>query len=339
LPQKLTTKIARAQLPPARGNAILYDGGIKGFGLRTTTNGAKAFILNYHIAGRERRITIGNFDEWSVTQAREEAKRLRRQIDQGVDPLTRREEHRDAPTVADLWSEYEAGHFQTCSAAGRRDIRSMWRMYILPGLGSSKLKDITARHVDALHRSVSRNGLVRANRVIENLRSALALAIRWNWIDKNPAAGFRRNPEQPREMFLTEAEVTKLVACLEWMANKQAANAICLLILTGARLGEVLKAEWSQFDLERRYWIKPSTHTKQRRVHSVPLSSQACELLVAMQPQARGPYLFPSASGKPIADMKRPWAWLRKKMNLPQLRLTEPPIYDQKSICRRHPAR
>jgi Arm domain-containing DNA-binding protein len=56
---------------------------VKGFGVRVTAAGAKAFILNYRAGERERRYTIGGWPEWSVAAARSEAAQLRREIDRG----------------------------------------------------------------------------------------------------------------------------------------------------------------------------------------------------------------------------------------------------------------
>ena len=81
--KRLTDKLVKALTPPPTGNRITYDDEVTGFGLRVTAAGAKAFVLNYHLAGRERRYTIGSYPAWSVTAAREEAKELRRRIDRG----------------------------------------------------------------------------------------------------------------------------------------------------------------------------------------------------------------------------------------------------------------
>src|SRR5690242_9242239 len=85
--EKITDKMVRDLEPPATGNRRIYDTDIKGFGVRVTAAGAKAFILNYYIHGRERRLTIGSYPGWSVQAARKEAAERKRAIDKGEDPL------------------------------------------------------------------------------------------------------------------------------------------------------------------------------------------------------------------------------------------------------------
>ena len=87
---RITDAIVKALPKPAKGSRITYDAEVKGFGIRVTAAGARAFVLNYRVAGRERRYTIGAFPNWSATAARGEAKRLKRETDAGHDPLGRR---------------------------------------------------------------------------------------------------------------------------------------------------------------------------------------------------------------------------------------------------------
>src|SRR5258708_8252233 len=86
--------IKRLQVP-AKGNSIIYFAGAtiqgakapRGFGVRVTASGARAFILNYRIRGRERRYTIGAWPDWSALKAVQEARRQRQRVDRGEDPL------------------------------------------------------------------------------------------------------------------------------------------------------------------------------------------------------------------------------------------------------------
>jgi hypothetical protein len=114
-----------------------------------------------------------------------------------------------------------------------------------------------------------------------------------------------RNVEDKRERYLTADELARLTAALDAYPDQQAANAFRLLLLTGARSGEVFSAEWHQFDLEAGRWTKSSAHTKQKKQHVGQLSPPARELLQrirASQDEAER-FVFPSsgASGHIVA--------------------------------------
>lgn len=318
---KINETFVKGVSAPNRPNKLYYDEDLKGFALRVTKAGAKAFVLNYSIHGRERRQTIGGYPGWSAKAAREEAKSLRRQVDRGIDPLEVRNERQNAPTVSDLWEEYSTVHLPNLAERTQKDQKSMWRNDVLPSLASVRLVDLSSHQIDTLHRKISLRAPYTANRTIEYLRSALNLAIRRGWMNKNPANGFRKNKETPRERYLLEDQMSTILECLDKMANRGAANAIRLLILTGARRTEVFSAEWSEFDLVSGIWTKPAYKVKARRESRLPISPAAVVLLLSMQEVSQSGYLFPSRSGAPIQDIKKPWAWLRNESELPDIRI------------------
>ena len=259
---KLTDKLVKAAPapPPGRANAITYDGEVKGFGVRVTQRGARSFVLNYRVGGRERRLTIGAYPDWPVAAARDEAKRLKREIDNGRDPLAERQAMREAPTVNDLANRYLAEHAIRKRERSRREDQALIRQWIAPELGSLRVAEIRHADIDGLHRKITASGTAtRANRTIALVSRMLTLAIRWEWRVDNPAAGIERNQEQPRVRYLSGDELRRLTAALSAHSHPAAANAVRLLLLTGARRTEVLAATWDQFDLGAGVWTKPSS--------------------------------------------------------------------------------
>src|SRR5579863_494366 len=119
---KLTDTWLKKQAPPAAGDETHWDSEITGFGVRIFApssrrpSGAKSFFVNYRIDGREKRLTIGSFPDWSVEAARAEAKELRRRIDRGEDPAKDRKDRREAPTVRDLADRYRTEHLSKKAA-------------------------------------------------------------------------------------------------------------------------------------------------------------------------------------------------------------------------------
>lgn len=318
---KINETFVKKVEPPTVNHKIHYDSEIPGFGLRVTRAGTKSFILNYHIYKRERRFTIGQFPAWTAAAARDKAKELRRLVDQGIDPLEERIERREAPTVADLWIEYESVHLPKLALRSQKDQQGMWTNYILPELSSVAVRDLSSRQTDRLHANITEKTPTRANRVLEVLRTALNLAIRWGWIEKNPADGFPRNAEHSRERYLSQDEYELIFAALEKMPNQKAANAIRLIVLTGARRGEVLGLEWSEVDLERGIWNRPPHKSKDRKAKRIPFSNEALVLLNTMHDEADSNFLFPTSKGTPMPDLNRPWRWLKEATGLTDIRI------------------
>jgi integrase len=326
---------------PATGNRITYDRGneaVRGF-VRVTAGGSRSFIVNYVIGGRERRLTIGAYPEWSAAAAREEAKRLKREVDIGRDPLGERVAYREAPTVHELCDRYLEEHAAK-KRSGAEDRRMIERT-VRPELGARKVAEITYTDIDRLHRKLTKTSARKktgapyaANRLLALLSKMFSLSIRWGMRSDNPAQGVERNNEERRYRYLSGDELRRLTDALATHSSQSAANAIRLLLLTGARRGEVFSATWDQFDLEAGTWTKPSSHTKQKREHRVPLSAPVRQLLGEMRGEVANPatptgkrekpfpYLFPARSGDgSMADLKSSWAAICRTANLQGLRL------------------
>ena len=185
---KLTDATIRALPVPPKGNKITYDD-LPGFGVRVTAAGARSFILNYLTkGGRERRITIGSTGDWSTSDARREARRLRQMVDHGGDPLADIEALREAPTMADLLQRYEQEYLPRLRESSRSEYLRVIRDYIRPHFGPhTKVTDVSFADVDALHRKATpKTGLnpktgkplggpYRANRLVVLLSKVFAL--------------------------------------------------------------------------------------------------------------------------------------------------------------------
>jgi hypothetical protein len=102
--EKITDQLVRKLVPPDNGNqSIIRDAMINGFAVRITSKAHVSFIFNYVSNAVQRRMTIGSPPSWSVAAAREEAKRLRRLVDTGCDPLQERVTARNEETLSELW--------------------------------------------------------------------------------------------------------------------------------------------------------------------------------------------------------------------------------------------
>ena len=283
----LTDALVKRLPRPAKGNRITYDDDVPGFGARVTAAGGRAFVLNYVTkgGGRERRITIGHFGDWATTAARDKARDLRREVDNGGDPLGDVEDERAAPTVAELIERFVAEHVVRKRPSTRRAYQQMLDLHIRPHFGAHrKVADVRFEDIDALHRKLTKAGSpYMANRCVAVLSKMFSLAVRWRMRDDNPAKGIEKNDESKRKRYVKADELPHLSAALAGYGDQQIANVFRLLLFTGARRGEVLAMEWRGLDLGAGNWTKAGSTTKQRTDHVVPLSAPARQLLSEMQ--------------------------------------------------------
>jgi integrase len=330
---ELLTDAFIKRLPlPDKGSKITYDtfGKPKGFGVRVSVGGTKAFILTYWTkSGRQRRITIGNCDNWTVGSARERARELRREIERGGDPLGDVQAERDAPTVAELIDRFEAEHLPLRRASTQEAYRGLLRLHVRPFFGAHvKVAEVRFEDIDRLHRKVTQSGPYIANRVAAVVSKMFALAIRWHMRADNPAKGVARNNELRRQNYLKGDELVRLIQALAAHPNKQTADVVRLLLLTGARRGEVLGMRWADIDLTAGTWSKPAASTKQGKPHEVPLSAPALQLVAEIQAQQSanrkplGTFVFPGGGNSGhIVGIKKSWKTITKAAGISGLRI------------------
>ena len=342
---KLNEKALRDAEPKPGVSYQVFDTEVIGFAARIQASGARTFTIDYRHAGRQRRMTIGRWPEWSVTAARERAKELRRAIDEGNDPLATREDFREAPRVKDMITRYIADHLPKLAKNNAADQTSMLRKMVEPAWGNKLVTEITkfdvARFLDFVsegrprpseeepnNRARKREGHkptpIRANRTGEVLRKMFTLAIEWEWRADNPAHGFHRRIEEARERFLGPEELTRIATVLDGAEDQRAAAIIRVCMLTGARVGEVRTARFEQFNLDYVIWSKPAATTKQRKIHRVPISQEVVTIVRQRQlvvPHGN-PWLFPGETiGQPVREIRRFWMKVQKDADLPDLRI------------------
>jgi integrase len=148
-----------------------------------------------------------------------------------------------------------------------------------------------------------------------------ALAVQWHWRTDNPCKGVERNDEAKRKRYLTGPELERLTAALTEHDDQDGADVFRLLLLTGARRGEVLAAKWADFDLQRGVWTKPGSTTKQKTTHVVPLSPAAMQI-IAGRKQAESEFLFPGRHGDGHrVEVKASWRRLCRTAGISGLRI------------------
>lgn len=288
------------------------------------SSGGRTFWLRYNRGPKEQKaIKIAAYGDLSVDKVRKEAQRLRSEVVLGRDPAADKAEKRavgNYKALAEQHLDY-ARTYQKNPANTERIIR----LHILPRWGKMRLDEITQPAVAKWLAEKLAEGLAPAT--VEKIRvmfnRSFELALRWETpgVSKNPVKGIPRKPiNNARERFLNAAEAKRLMAAVEASLNPQLKHIVGLLLLTGARVSELLHAEWRHIDLEKRQWLIPTSKTG--RARHVPLSKPAIDMLNAVPRFAGCPYVLPNPeTRKPYVSVKHSWQTARDEAKLPDLRI------------------
>ena len=312
----LTERIIRDAKPGPKPR-ILWDREQKGLGVKVQPGGTKSFVLDYRVGERQRRIMLARCSEIGLREARDRAGAELAAIRAGeADPLARRREAREAPTVADLVERFLTEEGPARVARGRmidrtlNEYRRCARRYILPKIGQRRVADVTRGDVESLVAPLP--GVTR-NRTLALVSRLFTLAERWEWRPQhtNPARGIERAREEARDRVLAPSELAALSGALAGAAKTSPAAiaAIRFAAVTGLRIGEVLAMRWEHVAFETGRLTLPATKTG-RRQHDLPAPALA---LLADHPRlndwcfttGRGAIVYKTAHGAFATACKR----------------------------------
>lgn len=324
---KLTVRRVEAVQPEA-SDVIIWDSELTGFGCKVTPKGRRSYFLYYRTReGQQRRPTIGLHGPLRPEAAREIAKRWLAEVAQGNDPSQQRSQDRAAPNVRHLCERYLAEHAEIRKKES--SIRSDKRLigsHLLPAIGAKKVASITRDDIAKIHHSL-RDTPYEANRTLALASKMFSLAERWGLRpdNSNPAKNIDRYKEEKRERYLSSDEVARLWKVLnsEVAASKvsdSALAAIKLLMLTGRRLNEVLKLEWSWVDLEEKVLRLPDTKSG---ALLVSLGEPAIEVLNELKATDADETFVIAGKRKNahLVNLQKPWLLIREMADLEGVRL------------------
>lgn len=326
---KLTKSVVDAAKPSLR-EYVLWDEHPKGFGVRVTPHGVKSYLVKYRVGhgrrARQRKLTIGRHGSpWTLEQARREAKRLLGMAAQGSDPADQRSAKRQAERFDEFVKRYMRDHAtpkkKASSAAGDQDLIDR---ILLPALRGRLVADIDHRDIAKLHGSMS-NRPYSANRCLALLSKMFSLAEAWGDRPRlsNPCFGISKFPETKRERFLTGPELRRLSETItkaeECGAHPYGIAVLRLLIMTGARKGEILSLRWSELDSDRHLITKVDSKTGRK---ALPISRAASAYIRQLPRRENSPWVFPAARGDGhYQGLTKVWLNIRLQAGLPDVRI------------------
>ena len=316
-PLKLTRTLVDKTQAAAK-DVWLWDAVLPSFGLRVRPGGHKTYVVRYRTtAGTQRKLTIGRADIFATPdEAREKARDVLRQAKEGKDAVTDRREKRNAPTVKDLEERYTKLHAAKLKDGTRRNYEILWRLHILPELGSMKVADVAMVDISRLHAEKG-DRPVNANRMLEVLSKAFSIAedLGWRPPHSNPCAKVPAYPERERQRILTTEEIKTLLASLD---RRPISNLIRLLLLSGLRVAEWSTSRWEWIDFDRGTLTLPDTKTGGRVVH---LGDHVLEVLRNIDRKDGDEWIIPTATGTAMRWPFEHWEPIREKLGLEEVRL------------------
>lgn len=282
----------------------------RGLVVRVHPSGQRSFILRYRQDGILKRVAL---QATTLAAARAEWESQRATVREGQDPAEKakaakavqqlaRMDERTAPTISELATDFVRLHSKKHKRSWRAD-ELMLTNLVIPKWGNVKAKEITRRDVLAILAEVAEKAPIRANRLLAVIRKMFNWAVSTDRLDLSPCAGVKAPAKEiSRDRVLTDNELKTFWAVLPSSGLPEDSQiAFKLQLLTACRIGEIVGARWTEFDLSKGDWLIPAARTKNGRESLLPLSPDAIRIIEAL-PRS-GDFLFPR-TGKKISHLR-----------------------------------
>jgi integrase len=312
--QSTTGKLAAVTVKQSKTKDKPYklsDGG--GLYLLVNPNGSKYWRLKYRLYGMEKVLALGVYPTVSMIDARRKTQAAKELIDKNVDPVSHKKQSRVAEQndlfkhIAKDWHQKESGAWAVKHAD------DVWKTIsddVLPYLGDIPIQSITTRNILSVVKRVEKRGaLVVASRVKQRIGAIYNYAIQIGRAELNPVTAMANVIEAKKTKQRKALKQDQLPAFLNALDNYSGyavtKYALQLIAITFVRPGELRKAEWSEFDLDKAVWRIPADKMKMGEEHIVPLSQQAVEILERVRViTGSSNYVFPGISShkKPMSE-------------------------------------
>lgn len=302
------TALTIKQLPKRDKRYLKYEEGGKGFAVRVTPNGTITFVFVYRYEKKLNYFTLGRSEQITLKEARKRANAARRKLEQGINPAVAKQieklKNLADPTIEELADEYIEKWAKPRKRSWTEDQRIL-NHDILPRWRQRKASSILRREIILLLESiVDRGAPIAANRTLALIRRLFNFAIERDILEHSPCSKIKAlGKENRKDRVLNLDEIKLFWTQLPSAPMTEALKILLkLMLVTAQRKGELVKAKWTDFDLQQRWWIIPSENTKNGNTHRIYLSDIGIELLAKLKelnPDSQ--WLFPSPkANKPI---------------------------------------
>ncbi len=263
----------------AAGERIARSDG-DGLTFTLSAAGTATWVLRYRLGGPQKEVTIGNYPDVTLAEARKTARKLRAAIDRGDDPaVEKRQEKARVTKIATVRQLIEDFKGKKLGGLAVDTVRyRIWDLdkIILPKLGPLPVDQVQPADIVHMLETANRTWTI-SKRILTSAKMLFAHACGLRLINVNPVVGIDlvalRGPRPPvrRRVMLTESELRRLLAGIEDIGTENAL-ALRILLATCVRSIELATARWEYVDLDAGRWIVPEENVKVRRAFMVPLT-------------------------------------------------------------------
>lgn len=303
---------------PAKGERNMRDTLAPNLALRLRASGARTWIILRSEGGKTVRRTLGDAASIPLASARRLALAEDAIGDVAAFHAPMFSSHASVANVLPHFLAFGAG--RRWKASTGRQMESIGRSYILPRLGTRRVRDLTPQDVACWHRDVSAE--TTSARMALSTLSGLMLYAEDHGLrpcGSNPCRGLRKKVRGHRGRHLPPGSVKRLWEALARLQSRMPdyCDAVRLLLLTGARRGEILGLTWDRV-LGPRAVLEDSKNGPR----TIWLNTPARDILAARRGRSASPYVFPSPRIEgPLTVMDAPWRAILKEAGLSGLRV------------------
>lgn len=311
-----------------------HDGG--GLYLQVSKTGSKSWVLRYTKDKKVRYMGLGPTANWSLAEARDRARKFRQLLDDGIDPLTHRDQEKLRRKVAEAEAQKLQRTFQECALECHESNADDWKnakhknqwintltTYAFPYLGKVPVSQLTRDQIREALLPIWQTKAETASRVLQRIRTVVNYGAAMgycNGLDSEQWDQLKKS--LPKNSRLLEAQHhascphQQVGAVLRTVRNGTSSDSVKLafefIVLTAARTGEVRFAVWEEIDLQSKLWSIPKERMKASRPHTVPVSGATGTLLASaklLRPELFTAdtkptgLIFPNTIGGALSDM------------------------------------
>jgi len=323
---KISSRTVSAFKGTAGKDMCLWDTEVKGFGLRVQPSGRRSYIYKFRTPdGRRRNRKIGEPESLTAEAARRIVLGMVSDAALGKVVIDDKPKQKSITMrkMCDLYLEdYARLHKKPKSV---EDDTRYINKDIKPRLGSKSLSEIRSKDIVKIHSSLA-DTPIKANRLLALLSKIFNLSEEWEYRDSNtnPTQHIRKYKETPRERFLTQDEIIVLEKVLADAEQKNEVSpsvihALRVLLMTGARLQEVLTMKWEYVDFEEGKINLPDSKSGKKTIW---LSDKARDYIDGIPHKRGNPFVFPGQrTGSRLVNLQKPWRKLRAIAEIEDVRI------------------